>query len=44
MAPIHTIPPEILLEIFFHGITGQEYVAANLKAVPLVLTHVCKYW
>lgn len=44
MAPIHTVPPEILLKIFFQGIAGQEYVVAEREVAPWVLTQVCKYW
>jgi hypothetical protein len=43
MAPIHTMPPKILLKIFFEGITGQEYVVAQHKAALWILTQICKH-
>lgn len=42
--PIDTIPPELLLKIFFQGIAGQEYVLAERLAAPWILTQVCRYW
>ena len=44
MPPIHTVPPEVLLNIFSQGITDAEYVSATHHVAPWVLTQVCRDW
>lgn len=44
LRPIHSIPTELLQEIFLHWVSAEHSIAADTRAMPMSLTHVCALW